>query len=113
MPAATLSRRRLYSACSIWGGGTWVLGGRGRALPEPLVGGKLAHRLGDLGRAGHEEILLRRVEGHRRDVRRRHANHGSVETVESVLRDDGRNLGAKAAREVVLMDDHRLARLAD
>src|SRR6058998_1295612 len=95
---------------ALWGGPGW-------RLPEVdirrLVGGKLSHRLRDLGRARHEEVLLGRVERHRRDVRCGDADHRSVQAVESVLRDDGRYLRAKPASEIVFVDDHRFACLAD
>src|SRR5690242_21827027 len=100
MPAATLARRSAYSACEI--AGTWT-GARG--LAARLVGGKLAHRLRDLGRARHEEILLRGVEGHARDVGRGDAHDRAVEVVERVLGDDGGDLRSEAAGQVVLVHD--------
>src|SRR5689334_11050473 len=117
MPAATASLLSLYSSWEMegsslptkWGGPGWGL----RLLDRRSVGGKLEHRLRDLGRAWHEELLLRCVERHRGDVRRRDPHHRPVEAVESVLRDDRRDLRAEPAREVVLMHDHRLARLDD
>src|SRR5438445_10648696 len=95
---------------ALWGGPGW-------RLPEVdirrLVGDKLSHRLRDLGRARHEEVLLGRVERHRRDVRCGDANHRSVQAVERVLRHDGRYLRAKPASAIVFVDDHRFACLAD
>src|SRR5436305_668919 len=93
MPAATASRRHWYSAGEI--------SGTGFALPAPLsllppegggdglflIRGKLAHRFGDLGRARHEEVLLRPVEGHGRDVRRGHAHDRAIKILEGVLGD--------------------------
>src|SRR5438874_8114985 len=109
MPAATLSRRSWYSAWSIEGRvRTAGLGGRRRRL----VGGKLSGRLGDLLGARHKEVLLRSIERHRRHVWRGQARHGSVEVLERVLGDDRRDLGAEAAREVVLVHDERLPGLA-
>src|SRR5450759_1007313 len=118
MPAATASRRIAYSAVAIevyvslpreaeaWGGGPAVLFGR-------LIRGKLPHRLRDLVRVRHKELLLRAVERHGRDVRGRDADHRAVEVVEGLLRDDRRDLGAKTPAQVVLVHDHALARLAD
>src|SRR5450759_5565771 len=118
MPAATASRRIAYSAGAIEGyvslpreaeasgGGPSVLFGR-------LIRGKLPHRLRDLVRVRHKELLLRAVERHGRDVRGRDADHRAVEVVEGVLRDDRRDLGAKTPAQVVLVHDHALARLAD
>src|SRR6202521_4977797 len=72
-----------------WGG---ALGsGRGEGF---LVRGKLSHRLRDLVRVRHEELLVRSVERHGRDVWRRDPDHRAVEVTEGVLRDDGRDLGA-------------------
>src|SRR5436305_2879572 len=92
MPAAAASRRQAYSAAEISGTdrvctplslslspeGRGVGGGDGEGPPPSpegggdglfLIRGKRAHRLGDLGRARHEEVLLRSVEGHGRDGR--------------------------------------------
>src|SRR5256714_15269757 len=89
MPAATASRRHWYSAGEISGIGFPLPAPLSLALPPEeggdgvrLVRGKLAHRLGDLGRAGHEEVLLRPVEGHGRDVRRGHAHDRTIEGLE-------------------------------
>src|SRR5437879_11706850 len=97
MPAATLSRRRLYSACWTWGR---TVDGLGPRDVRRLVGGKLSHRLRDLGRTRHEEVLLGRVERHRRDVRCGDADHRSVQAVERVLRDDVRYLRAKPSSDI-------------
>src|SRR5258708_10581776 len=77
-----------------------------------LVRGKLSHRLRDLLRVGHEEILLRGVERHGRDVGGGDAHHRPVEAVESMLRDDRPRLRSKTPADVVLVHDHRLAGLA-
>src|SRR3989442_1513336 len=71
-----------------------------------LVRGKLPHRLRDLRRAGHEELLLRGVERHCRDVWRGDA-------VESMRGDDGCDSPPDPAGDVVLVNDHRLAGLAN
>src|SRR5579859_2215914 len=117
MPAQTASLRLRYSSGRTWGTSLpTVWGGPGwGAPPEPdlLVRGKRAHRLRDLLRAWHEEVLLRRVERHRGDVRRRDARDGPVEAVERVLGDERRDLRAETAGEVVLVHDHGLSRLAD
>src|SRR2546430_13984732 len=107
MPAATLSRRSRYSSGEI-DGTVWVFALAARALR--LVGGKLAHRLRDLLGAGHEELFLRRVEGHRGDVWRGDPHHRPVEVLKSVLGDDRRDLRPEPAGEVVLVHDHRLSR---
>src|SRR5437773_12185748 len=104
MPAATLSRRRLYSACSTWGRTLDVLVPRD---VRRLVGGKLSHRLRDLGRTRHEEVLLGRVERHRRDVRCGDADHRSAHAVARVLLDDRRYLRAKLASYIGFVYDHR------
>src|SRR5260370_34342070 len=111
MPAATASRRIAYSSVEIvgyvslldppWGG-----------TEDFLVRGKLSHRLRDLVRVGHEELLLPGVERHRRDVRRGDADDRAVEVPEGVLRDDRRHLGPEAPGQVVFMHDHTLAGLA-
>src|ERR671922_2903707 len=72
MPADTHSRRSAYSAWEISGTGVPSLTlptAWGGEATDRLVRGKFAHRLGDLRRAGHEELLLRRVEGHGGGVR--------------------------------------------
>src|SRR5258706_12886825 len=100
MPAATASRRMEYSAAEIDGkvalpacrGG---MGWGGAVLSGRLVRGKLSHRLRDLLRVRHEELLLRGVERHGRDVRRRHADDRAVQVAKSVLRDDRHNFGAE------------------
>src|SRR5438105_15191284 len=126
MPAATLSLRIAYSGGEIWG--TWRTAGfslptrwggpgwgraPGLAFRVGLIGGKLAHRLRDLFRVGHEELFLWDVERHRGDIGCRDANHRPVEVLESVLGDDCRHLSPKPACAVVLVHDDRLARLAD
>src|SRR5712692_10039033 len=108
MPAATASRRMAYSSVETDGNDLVPCGGR----EDFLVRGKLSHRLRDLVRAGHEELLLRCVERHRRDVRRGDADDRAVEVAEGVLRDDRRHLGPEAPGQVVLMHDHTLAGLA-
>src|SRR6267378_102135 len=109
MPAATASRRSWYSAAETCG----TVRGRTAAVRAlRLVGGKLPHRLSDLLRTGHEELLTWSVERHCRNVRRRDAGHWSVEVLEGVLRDDRGDLGPKAAGEVVFVNDHRLAGFA-
>src|SRR5438270_4232937 len=107
MPAATLARRSAYSACEISGRRIGAL-----VLVARLMGGKLPRRGGDLGRARHEELLLRTVEWHRRHIWPRDAEDRAVEILERVLRDDRGDLGAEPASEVVLVHHHRLARLA-
>src|SRR5260370_41109450 len=77
-------------------------GGRGGFF---LVRGKLPHRLRDLGRVGHEELLLRIVEGHRGYVRPGHSHDRSVQAVESVIGDDRGDLGTDSAGKVVLVHD--------
>src|SRR5919204_5816227 len=102
MPADTHSRRSAYSAWEISGTGVPSLTlptAWGGDATDRLVRGKFAHRLGDLRRAGHEELLLRRVEGHGGDVRPGHAHDGAVEVLEGVLGDDRRDLGAETAGE--------------
>src|SRR5438445_12947637 len=69
-----------------------------------LVRGKLPHRLRDLRRAGHEELLLRGVERHCRDVWRGDADDRPVEAVESMLRDDGCDFPPEPAGDVVLVN---------
>src|SRR5579864_1604037 len=108
-PAATASRRRAYSAGSIRGSSlTGAL-----FTARRLVGGKLPHRVRDLLGVGHEELLLRAVEGHRRYVGCRDAHDRPVQVVEGVLGDDRGDLGPEAPCEVVLVDDHRLAGAPD
>src|SRR6266705_5095625 len=97
-----------YSSAEI-SGTTTVVGLAG--LAGFLVRGKLPHRVGDLRRAWHVELLLRSVEGHGRDIRPGHTHDWPIEAVEGVLRDDGSNPGSEAAGEVVLVNDQRLARL--
>src|SRR5205823_9147084 len=122
IPVVTASLRLRYSSGRM----------RGKSLPAPRggpgwvalveewrrrggfsVGGKDSHRLRDLRRTRHEELLLRGVERHRRNVRCGHSDYGPVQAVERVLGDDGCDLGPEAAGQVVLVHDHRLARLAD
>src|SRR5260370_4611428 len=76
-----------------------------------LVRGKLSHRLRDLLRVGHEEILLWSVEVHGRDVGRGHAHHRPIQPSESMLRDARRDLSSKPPGQSVLAHDHRLASL--
>src|SRR2546426_12763358 len=109
MPAATLSLRIAYSAAEICGTSRTD----GFAFGFGLVGGKLSHCLRDLLRVGHEELFLRRVERHRRDIWSGDSSDGAVQAVESVLGDGGRDLGAEPAREVVFVYDDSLARLPD
>src|SRR6266852_4657526 len=100
MPAVTHSRRIANSAGEIWGTSFTPLTPTLSPVGERgvfLVRGKLAHRLRDLPRAGHEEVLLRCVERHRRDVGGGDANDGPVEIVEGVLGDDRRDLRPKPA----------------
>src|SRR5215472_15733792 len=108
MPATTASRRARYSSSEIRGTPLFSCGEAARGL----VRGKLAHRLCDLLRAGHEELLLGSVERHRGHIRRADAHDRAVQAVECMLRDGRRDLGTEAAREVVLVNDHRLAGLA-
>src|SRR5713101_4086100 len=112
MPAPTASRLAAYSSAPIRGYEIAAFGAVVFCPAAVLVRGKLPHRLRDLGRIGHEELLLRGVEGHGGDVRPGYAHHGPVQTVERVLRDDRRDLRSESAREVVLVHDYRLARLA-
>src|SRR6476646_7823330 len=108
MPAATASRRSAYSWSEI--DSTEELA---RALPVRfLVGGKFFYCLSDFFWVRHVEVFLWCVERHGRDVGGGHSHHWSIEVVEGVLRDDRRPLGAKAPGPVVLVDDHRLARLS-
>src|SRR5947207_7895755 len=108
MPAATASLLFRYSPWEMvgislptaWGGPGWGL----RLLDRRSVGGKLAQRLGDLVRAGHEEVLLRPIERHRRDIRGRDPHDRPVQAVEGVLGDDRGDLRAESSREVVLVD---------
>src|SRR5258708_21223250 len=105
MPAATASRRIAYSSVEIVGYVSFLdppCGG----TEDFLVRGKLSHRLRDLVRVGHEELLLRCVERHRRDVRRGDADDRAVEVAEAVLRADRRHLGPEAPARVVLLHDH-------
>src|ERR1700686_1499725 len=116
MPAATASRRIEYSSLETVGYDPPPDQDRARSWPPPwrgngdifLVRGKFSHRLRDLVGVRHEELLLRGVEGHRRDVRRRDPHHRAVEVTESVLRDDRGYLGAETSGQVVLVHDHAL-----
>src|SRR5438093_11021141 len=113
MPAAMASRPFRYSSGEIegislptaCGGPGWGL----RLLDRRSVGGKSANRLRDLLRARHEEVLLRSIERHRRDVRRRDPHDWSIQAVESVLGDDRGDPRPESAPEVVLVDHYRLA----
>src|SRR5439155_9726685 len=107
IPAHTASRRALYSSAVMCG---TVRVAAAFGLGAVLVRGKLPHRLGDLVRAGHEEVLLWRVERHPGHVWRRHPHDWTVKAVEGMLRDGRGHLGAKPTGEVVLVHDHRLAR---
>src|SRR5712691_7484003 len=124
MPAHTAERLAANSAGTTCGYSIGDLPTRGEAPAEGggwgdarfdvvLVRGKLPHRLRDLLRIGHEELLLRGVERHGGDVRRGDPHDRPVKAVESMLRDDGRDLSPKPASDVVLVDDHRLAGLAN
>src|SRR3982074_2320895 len=121
IPAATASRRIAYSAREMVGGRADVpVPFRPFGPPPRLAGretffsvcGKLFHRLCDLLWVGHEELFLRTVERHRRDVGRSDAHDWPVEAVECVLGDDRRYLAAEPPGHVVLVHDHGLARLA-
>src|SRR5258708_25184395 len=122
MPAATASRRIAYSSLEMAGYDPPPDQDRERSWPPSplrgrgdmrLVRGKFSHRLGDLVRVRHEELLLRSVERHGRDVRRRDPDHRAVEVAEGVLRDDGGDFGAETPGQVVLVHDHSLAGFAD
>src|ERR1700680_903147 len=111
MPAPTASRRSANSwgliDLMLWGPCAAFAGGRGvgTCLPAAavfLVRGKFSHCLRDLGRAGHEELLLRTVKRHRGNVGRGDAHNRPIEIPECVLRDDRRHLAAEATCEVVL-----------
>src|SRR2546423_15522747 len=95
MPAHTASRRALYSPAVMCGTGR-VAAAFG--LGAGLVRGKLPHRLGDLVRAGHEEVLLWRVGRHPGHVWRRPPHDRNVKAVESAVRDCSSGLGAKTPR---------------
>src|SRR5204862_6755617 len=56
---------------------------------------------------GQDRLLERRRERDRH-VRRGHTNHGTVEVLEPALRDQRRNLRARGACAVRLVDDHDL-----
>src|SRR6202158_4710937 len=118
IPAKTACRRSEYSSGEIVGkacplprkGGGW---GGGAGLPRvPPVRGKFSRRLGDLLRVWHEEFLLRAVEGHRRNIGPCDTHDRAVQVAESVLGDDGGDLRAESAGEIVLVHDHRLTRAA-
>src|SRR5258708_8171081 len=68
-----------------------------------LVRGKLSHRLRDLLRVGPEEILLRGVERHGRDVGGGDAHHRPLGAVESMLRGEGRDPRSTTAGAAVLV----------
>src|SRR6202022_3221525 len=106
MPAHTAVRLSAYSSEPTCGKATGAFAGA-----FFLVRGKSSHRLRDLLRVGHEEILLRGVERHRRDVGSGDAHDRPIQAVESMLRDDRRNFGSEAAGEVVFVHHNRLARL--
>src|SRR2546421_11343930 len=92
MPAHTASRRALYSPAVMCG---TVRVAAAFGLGAVLVRGKLPHRLGDLVRAGHEEVLLWRVERHPGHVWRRHPHDRTVKAGGSVGREGGSDLGAQ------------------
>src|SRR3979411_519800 len=103
IPAATASRRIAYSAVEMVGRRADVQVPFGPFGPPPRLAGretffsvcgKLFHRLCDLLWVGHEDLFLRTVERHRRDVRGRDSHDRPVEAVECVLGDDRRNLAA-------------------
>src|SRR5439155_23995252 len=100
MPAATAWRRWAYSSAVICGIDVPSRPPRQRGGVF-LVRGKLAYRLGDFFRARHEEFLLRAVEGHGGDIRRRDAHDRTIEAGEGVLGDGRGDLRAEAARQVV------------
>src|SRR5216683_5061216 len=118
MPAHTAARRAAYSSGEICGTVrcstplSLTLPPEGGGDTTFLVRGKLSHRLRDLFRVGHEEIFLRGVERHGWDVGCGDAYDRPIQAVESMLRDDGRDLRSKPAGDVVLVHDHRLAGLA-
>src|ERR1700682_6428053 len=100
MPAPTASLLSAYSCAVI---DLMAFGIAVAPTTAPLlVRGKLSQRLRDLVWVGHEELLLRGVERHCGDVRTRDPYDRPVEVVESVLRDDRRDLRSKASSEVVL-----------
>src|SRR5438128_4898553 len=114
MPAQTAERRSAYSSGEIWRGLivlTPLSPAGGGGCLDFLVRGKSSHRLRDLLRVGHEEILLRGVERHCGNIRPRYAHHRPVEAVESMLRDDRHDFSSEPTGQIVLVHHHRLARL--
>jgi hypothetical protein len=83
------------------------------AAPRPAVGGQGPDRVGDLLRVDHEPVLERVVVRDARDFGAGHAGHRSVQIVERLLGDDGRDLRAIPTELVVLVHDQELAGLAD
>src|SRR3954470_9970562 len=83
------------------GAGWWEL------ISEELTGG-LLHAV-DAG----QDRLLERGRERDRHVGRRYAAHRAVEVLEAAVGDDRRDLRARRARLVRLVDDQHLARLAD
>src|SRR3954454_13065560 len=73
---------------------------------------ELTHSLPDVVDLGQDRLLERRREGDRH-VRRGDADDRPVEVLERALGDQRRDLRARRARLVRLVDDHDLARLAD
>ena len=76
-----------------------------------LIPGQLADRVGDLFGVGHEPVLQRMAERHGGHVRAAQAHHRAIQVFERFTRDDGRDLGAVTHRQVVFVDDERLAGL--
>src|SRR5215203_5697209 len=76
-----------------------------------LVAGKLEHRRLYLLLTRDEEVHHRLGERRSRDVRRPEAHDGSVEPLERLPRDDGRDLPGYRSRQVRLRDDQELASL--
>src|SRR5207244_10537239 len=108
IPAHTASRRALYSPAVMCG---TVRVAAAFGLGAVLVRGKLPHRLGDLVRAGHEEVLLWRVERHPGHVWRRHPHDWTVKAVEFVVSAGGCDLCALPSGACVRVKDHRLLRM--
>src|SRR3982075_962308 len=101
IPADTASLRLACSSMDIVGKAA-SLPGKEEAwevrlclLRGPSVRGKFSRRLGDLMRVWHEELLLRGVERHRRDIRPGDPYDRAVQVAKSVLGDDGGDLRSK------------------